>query len=96
MIIESVRHRGLCHLIEDHNPQFIRQDLTQRIIAVATALGQAEDISQFVATAPRGWRVHRLAGNRSNEWSVSVSGNWRITFREENGSIYNLNLEDYH
>ena len=96
MIIESVRHRGLRHLIEDHNPQFIRQDLTQRIIAVATALGQADNIAQFVATAPRGWRVHRLTGNRSNEWSVSVSGNWRITFQEENGSIYNLNLEDYH
>ena len=96
MIIESVRHRGLRQLIEDHNSRFIRQDLTQRIIAVATALGQAEDIAQFVATAPRGWRVHRLAGNRSNDWSVSVSGNWRITFQEENGSIYNLNLEDYH
>ena len=61
MIIESVRQRGLRHLIDDHNPQFIQRDLTQRIIAVVTALGNAEDISQFVATAPRGWRVHRLA-----------------------------------
>ena len=96
MIIESVRHRGLRHLIDDHNPQFIRQDLTQRIIAVATALGQADNIAQFVATAPRGWRVHRLTGNRSNEWSVSVSGNWRITFTVEDDRIQRLNLEDYH
>lgn len=29
-------------------------------------------------------------------WSVSVSGNWRITFKEESGYVDGLNLEDYH
>ncbi|WP_428663926.1 hypothetical protein [Reyranella sp.] len=29
-------------------------------------------------------------------WSISVSGNWRITFRIENSEISNLDLEDYH
>ena len=33
---------------------------------------------------------------RSNEWSVSVSGNWRITFEEWNGRLERVNLEDYH
>lgn len=96
MIIESVRHRGLRHLIDDHNPQFIHGDLTQRVIAVITALEQADNISQFVATAPRGWRVHPLTGNRDGEWSVSVSSNWRVTFAVEDGRIRRLNLEDYH
>lgn len=96
MIIASVRHRGLRYLIDDQNPQFIRGDLTQRVIAVVTALGNADNISQFVATAPRGWRVHSLTGNRDGEWSVSVSGNWRVTFAVEDGRIRRLNLEDYH
>ena len=30
------------------------------------------------------------------EWSVSVSGNWRITFEERGGIVDRLNLEDYH
>ena len=42
------------------------------------------------------WRVHRLSGERRDEWGVSVSGNWRITFVERNGAIERLNLEDYH
>ena len=42
------------------------------------------------------WRVHRLSGERRNEWSVSVSGNWRITFEERRGAIERVNLEDYH
>jgi proteic killer suppression protein len=50
----------------------------------------------FLISTPPGWRAHRLSGRRGDEWSVSVSGNWRITFVESDGFIDNLNLEDYH
>jgi proteic killer suppression protein len=29
-------------------------------------------------------------------FAVSVSGNWRITFRFEEGDAIDVNLEDYH
>jgi toxin HigB-1 len=45
---------------------------------------------------PPGWRIHQLTGDRAGTWSVSVSGNWRVTFDLENGEICNLDLEDYH
>jgi proteic killer suppression protein len=63
---------------------------------ILTVLILAEHIDGFVAQAPPGWRVHRLSGDRRNEWSVSVSDNWRITFEESDGRISRLNLEDYH
>ena len=46
----------------------------------------------------RHWGLRQLyeAGARRDEWSVSVSGNWRITFEERNGAIERVNLEDYH
>lgn len=31
-----------------------------------------------------------------NQWSISVSGNWRLTFKVEDGAVIDLNLEDYH
>jgi proteic killer suppression protein len=43
-----------------------------------------------------GWRLHRLRGDRAGTWSISLSGNWRVTFRVEDGAIHDLNLEDYH
>jgi proteic killer suppression protein len=43
-----------------------------------------------------GWRLHRLAGDRAGTWSISVSGNWRITFELIDDEIHRLNLEDYH
>ena len=96
MVVRSVRHRGLRRLIEEDNPRFLRQNLVDRVRKILTALILAEHIDGFIADAPHSWRVHRLSGDRQDEWSVSVSGNWRITFKEEDSYIDRLNLEDYH
>jgi hypothetical protein len=29
-------------------------------------------------------------------WSISISGNWRITFEFRDGYAYNLDYEEYH
>jgi toxin HigB-1 len=47
-------------------------------------------------TGPPGWRIHQLSGDRRGTWSISVSGNWRITFTVEGNEIADLDLEDYH
>jgi proteic killer suppression protein len=43
-----------------------------------------------------GYRLHRLKGDRRGIWSISVSGNWRITFEFTDGNVYIVNYEDYH
>lgn len=83
-------------LIERDNPRLLPPDLLSRVQNIVAALILSEDLDGFIADAPRGWRIHQLAGQREGEWSVSVSGNWRLTFREEGGYIDRLNLEDYH
>ena len=44
------------------------------------------------------WRAHQLSGRRKEVWSLTVTGNWRITFRIDPNidSIIDLNYEDYH
>ena len=96
MIIRSVRHRGLRVLIEDDSPRFLRPALAGRVRNILTALVLSEDIGSFIDGSPPGWRIHRLSGDRREEWAGSVSGNWRITFQEDSGYINRLNLEDYH
>ena len=96
MIIRSVHHRGLRRLLEDNNPRFLQQDLVDRVRKILTALILAELMDSFIANAPPGWRIHRLSGDRQGEWSISVSGNWRITFTQDGEYIDRLNLEDYH
>ena len=96
MVVRSVRHRGLRRLLEDNTARFLPSELAGRIRRILTVLVLAEDVDDFIAGAPSGWRVHRLSGDRRGEWSVSVSGNWRITFEEVDGCIERLYLEDYH
>jgi toxin HigB-1 len=94
MIIRSIDHRGLKRLIEDDDPRELRADLVTRIRNILTALIAAVDMTGV--QGPPGWRIHQLSGARAGTWSLSVSGNWRITFTMTNGEITNLNLEDYH
>jgi proteic killer suppression protein len=94
MKIKSVRHRGLRRFIEDDDPRALRRDLTPRVRRVITALILAANAESILG--PPGWRIHQLTGDRTGTWSISVSGNWRITFRVEDGEIADLNLEDYH
>jgi proteic killer suppression protein len=68
------------------------QDL-ETIKRILTSLG--------AATAPRDmalpqYRFHPLKGNRKGTYSVTVRGNWRITFAWEQGAAVRVDLEDYH
>ena len=52
------------------------------------------------ATQPEGGKLtlgtHPLKGNRKGEWGMTVTKNWRITFRFEAGDADEVALEDYH
>lgn len=96
MIIRSLRHRGLRQLFVNDSSRLLKQDLVERVRGIVTALAMAENMESFISEAAPGWRVHRLSGERRDQWSVSVSANWRITFEELDGGIERLNLEDYH
>ena len=43
-----------------------------------------------------GFRLHPLKGTLSGNWAVSVSGNWRVTFRFGNGHAVDVDYIDYH
>lgn len=68
--------------------------MVNRIRNILARLVAARDIEGVAG--PPGWRIHQLTGDRVGTWSISASGNWRITFKIEAGEIDNLNLEDYH
>ena len=43
-----------------------------------------------------GFRLHWLKGRLKGHYAVSVSGNWRVTFRFENGHAVEVDYVDYH
>ena len=43
-----------------------------------------------------GFRLHPLKGAQRGRWSITVNGNWRLTFEFRDGNAYVLDYEDYH
>jgi proteic killer suppression protein len=94
MDILSIAHKGLRNYVQKNDPKGLPRDKVERIQNVLAALIQAPDMEGV--EGPPGWRIHQLRGDRAGQWSISISGNWRLTFRIEEGAIADLNLEDYH
>jgi proteic killer suppression protein len=92
-MIRRIRHRGLRKLYQDGTTRELNRGHVARLRLILAALDAAEVPSDMDVA---GWRLHPLKGARKGEWSVSVSGNWRLTFRFENNNATNINYEDYH
>ena len=43
-----------------------------------------------------GWRLHPLVGSLGGHYSVFVNGNWRLTFRFDDGDAVLVDYQDYH
>ena len=95
MEIRSVAHRGLRRLIEDGSAAGLPAAFVAKIEAILSFLCDAPGIEAVQKLAV--WRAHQLTGDRKGTWSLTVSRNWRITFRlNAEGEIEELDFEDYH
>lgn len=43
-----------------------------------------------------GYRLHQLKGDKKDIWSVTVNGNWRVTFFFVGEDAYLVDYVDYH
>jgi toxin HigB-1 len=94
MRVRGFRHKGLKRLYETGSGRGVRPDLVAKVESILLAIEQARHIEQ-VGLFP-GWKLHPLKGGRRGEWSVWVSGNYRITFRVDGEDVSDLDFEDYH
>lgn len=95
MEIETVRHKALRRFIETGKPKGLNSDVAGRLlkmIAYLTSIATVEELG-----FPPNWGAHELSGDRAGTWSLTVTKNWRMTFRvTTEGAIADLDLEDYH
>jgi len=40
--------------------------------------------------------LHKLKGERKNQWAMSVNARWRICFEFRKGDAYEVEITDYH
>ena len=88
-MIASFRHRGLKALYEGRTSRRVVEKL--RDILAALDLSRGPEGMNLP-----GFRLHELKGPLKGHYAVSVSVNWRVTFRFEDGMAADVNYVDYH
>ena len=96
MKIRNVLHKGLRRFIEDDDSSGLPAAVVpkiRRIVSFLQDMGQEDELRSVPS-----WKAHQLTGDRKGTWSLSVTRNWRITFRIEQTEveIVDLDYEDYH
>jgi proteic killer suppression protein len=92
-VLASFKHRGLKRLYENDDHRGVSLAHVDKIKRILARLDEAADIRNM---ALPGFQLHPLKGKLKGLWAVSVSGNWRVVFRFENGNAYDVDLVDYH
>lgn len=92
-MIRTFKHRGLERFFRkgDHRGIIAKSEARiERLLDRLDGAVKPEDMN-----IP-GYKFHGLAGGRKGFYAVTVTGNWRITFRFEGDDAVDIDLEDYH
>lgn len=92
-MIEGSRHRDLERFFLAGTKSGIRPEQAERLRLVLGRLA--------AATSPQdmnlpGLRLHRLKGRLKDRWSVTISGNWWVSFSFSGKNATQVDYEDYH
>jgi len=92
-MIKSFKHKGLEDFFYTGKKKGIRPEHAEKIARILDRLNAVSDIIDM--NYP-GSYLHKLTGKFKGQFSVRVSGNWRIFFKFIDGDAYIVNYDDYH
>jgi proteic killer suppression protein len=92
-MIKSFKHKGLKKYFQTGSISGIQTKHQRKLRMQLTAIDTAQEIEDINLPC---FKLHPLKGNRDGIWSITVNGNWRITFEFIDGNAFILNYEDYH
>jgi toxin HigB-1 len=92
-MIKSFQHKGLKTFYETGSKAGIQ---AQHAVKLARILSRLDVAKATADVNIPGWRLHPLTGNLDGHYGITVSGNWRVTFKFENEDVILVDYLDYH
>ncbi len=92
-MIKSFKHKGLKAFFESGSKAGIQPKHATRLRLMLSMLDNAKHPDDM--NAP-GWRFHPLTGDLAGHFSVTVNGNWRMTFTLDAEDAEVVDYQDYH
>ena len=91
-MIKTFKHKGLKELFEKGKSRKIDPNHHIKCIHQLDAIDAAEIPEDLNII---GWRFHKLSGFKSR-YSLTINGNFRITFDFKDGDAFIVDYLDYH
>lgn len=94
MEVQSIRHKGLRRFFETGIAKGLVGDVgrLRKMLAYIDAVESLDELR-----IPPNYGLHELTGDRKGQWAMTVTRNWRLTFRlNAEGALEDMDLEDYH
>lgn len=92
-MIKSFRHKGVEDFFRAESKAGIQPKHARKLKIQLFVLNNAKSVRDM--NAP-GWNLHPLHGNLEGHWSVTVNGNWRLTFAFDGEDAILVDYQDYH
>jgi proteic killer suppression protein len=93
-VIRSWRNAASRRLWEGARPNQFRGLDFDRAVDLLLALNVATTLQDLSPLKSVG--LHKLKGQRKNQWAMTVNGRWRICFEFHKGDAYDVQVVDYH
>jgi proteic killer suppression protein len=92
-MIKSFKHKGLEDFFYTGKKKGIKPEHADRLERILDRLNSANELMDI--NCP-GSNLHKLTGDKKEQYAVRVSGNWRLCFEFREGDFYLVDYNDYH
>lgn len=92
-MIRTIKNKGLKRLYEKDDRSKLPAADVEKIRRILARLDTAKSAEYMQAPT---FHLHQLKGRLKGHWAVTVRGNWRVTFRLEQGDAFDVDYLDYH
>jgi proteic killer suppression protein len=93
-MIRSWRNAATRKVWEGGKPNQFRGLDFEAAIDLLLALNVAKSLRDLSPLKSIG--LHKLKGDRKQQWAMTVNGPWRICFEFRKGNAHNVEIVDYH
>ncbi len=96
-MIQSFGNKTAQDIWEENRSKALSPELWIRAKALLTIMYSTNTLDDLkIRGQPPNIRLHKLKGDRKDQWSVTIKLPWCITFRFKNGDFFEVKIENYH
>ncbi len=92
-MIRNWRNAATQRFAEEGKGRFPGLD-TLKAMARLQLLDAVRSMGEIPSLASIG--LHKLKGDRKNQWAMTINARWRLAFEFKDGDAYNVEIVDYY